>query len=247
MSELYHEFITQITNWQYSLNKTISSSIRTVDDGNIFFTYGLVLTIAFLYGVIHAAGPGHGKALVALYFTKEKQSYKEAFKVGYLISIIHAISAIAITFILYFIFKTMFQHNFNQYVNHTMTISATLIILIGVYFIVTSFINRNKSVNDEIKDKKSKYTIAFTIGVVPCPGVMSIVLFCVLLKKITLGILAAIVMSIGMGLTISIVGILSVLFSKKTDSFLKKKNYLLELLSGVLITVLGVFLLLGSL
>ena len=85
MSGLYHDFITQITNWQYTLNKAISSSIKSVDDGNMLFTYGLVLGIAFLYGVIHAAGPGHGKALVALYFSKGKQSYKEAFKVGYLI------------------------------------------------------------------------------------------------------------------------------------------------------------------
>ncbi len=247
MSEFYNNFISQITLWQYTLNKTISSSIRGAEDSNSFVVYATVLSIAFLYGLIHAAGPGHGKALVALYFTKGKNNYKDAFAIGYLISVIHAISAVVITFVLYFVFKTMFRQNFNQFSHYAMLASAFLIIVIGVYLVIKAIIEKRKKIQENKSqytyNDKSKYSIALSVGVVPCPGVMTIVLFCILLKKFLLGILAAITMSIGMGLTISIVGILSVVFAKKTEKFVHTKGYILEIISGILIVLLGFFLL----
>ena len=81
-----------------------------------------------------------------------------------------------------------------------------------------------------------------SIGIVPCPEVMAIVLFCVLLGHYLLGILSAIFMSIGMELTISLAGILSVAFNKKIGSFLDKKGYILEIIGGILIILLGIFL-----
>ena len=241
--EIYSAIIKYITLWQYELNRLISSNIREINDENYLSIYGLIIGIAFLYGLIHAAGPGHGKALVALYFTKGKGDYKEAFKLGYLISIIHAISALIVTFSIYFVIKTMFRSNFNDATNSAMTISAIMIIIVGLYLIYNALREKYKPCSEEkIDNSKSKYMVAFGVGVVPCPGVMTIVLFCVMLKKFTLGILAAIAMSIGMGLTISVVGILSVLFAKKTSHFVTTKGYILEMISGVLIVALGVFL-----
>ena len=247
MSEFYSNFIKQITLWQYELNRTIATNIREINDENYLGVYAVVIGIAFLYGLIHAAGPGHGKALVALYFSKGKGDYKEAFKLGYLISIIHAVSAILITFTLFFILKTMFRQNFNEFSNTAMMSSSIIIILVGIYLIYNAIREKYKPChNDKVAENKSKYAVAFGVGLVPCPGVMTIVLFCIMLKQFTLGILAAIAMSIGMGLTISIVGILSVLFANKTSNFVNKKAYILEAVSGLLIVLLGVFLFIAS-
>jgi len=49
-------------------------------------------------------------------------------------------------------------------------------------------------------------------------------------------------MSIGMGFTISIAGILSIALSKKGGNFLDSKGYILQMISGVLIVILGLFL-----
>ena len=246
MTEFYSSFVKQITLWQYELNRTIATNIRDINDENYLVIYAVVIGIAFLYGLIHAAGPGHGKALIALYFSKGKGDYKEAFKLGYLISIIHAISAILITFTLFFILKTMFRQNFNEFSNTAMMVSSIMIILVGIYLIYNAIREKYKPChNDKVTESKSKYAVAFGVGLVPCPGVMTIVLFCIMLNQFTLGILAAIAMSIGMGLTISIVGILSVLFTNKTSNFVNKKAYILEVASGLLIVLLGVFLFIG--
>ena len=247
MTEFFSAILKKITLLQYELNSTISSNIRAMDDANYISIYFLVIGIAFVYGLIHAAGPGHGKALIALYFSKGKNDYKEAFKLGYMISIIHAISAITITFTLYFIIKSMFRQNFNEFSGTAMIISSVMIILVGCYLIFNAIREKYKPCcsDENIKKDKSKYAVALSVGLIPCPGIMTIVLFCIMLKKFTLGIMAAIAMSIGMGLTISIVGIFSVLFANKTSNFVTKKAYMLEVISGLLIVTLGLFLFLS--
>jgi len=240
--ETYNALLNQIVMIQYQLNSFISSTIRSINDENILSTSILILSISFLYGLIHAAGPGHGKALVALYFTSNKSDYKKAFKMGYMISIAHAISALIFTFGIFYILKTMFRKNFNEMSMVAMEISASMIICVGLYLIFSAYKSKNLKEEKLGKQTKSEYIVALSAGIVPCPGVMTIVLFCIILKQYTLGILAAITMSIGMGLTISLAGILSILLNKKASDFLDNKGYILEILGGVLILILGILL-----
>ncbi|MEA1891534.1 MAG: hypothetical protein U9N33_02340 [Campylobacterota bacterium] len=244
--EFYNTFLQTLISWQYELNRYISSTIRSLNDDSSLSVSLLVLGIAFVYGLIHAAGPGHGKALVALYFTANKGDYKKAFKMGYMISIIHAISALMFTFGIFFILKTMFRKNFNEFSDIAMSISAVMIIGVGIYLIYEAYSGRKHKEKRLKKSSKSGVAVAFSAGVVPCPGVMTIVLFCIVLGQYTLGILSAIAMSIGMGLTISIAGIFSIAINKKTGGFLNEKSYILEILGGVLVLLLGVFLFIST-
>lgn len=239
--DLYDQFINQLIQYQFKINSIISSTIRNINDENTITSSLLILGIAFLYGLIHAAGPGHGKALVAFYFSTNKNKYSEAFSLGYLISIVHVTSALVLTFGIYFILESMFRQNFNYYSKIIIQISAVMIMLVGLYIIISSYKSR-KQKEDNIKINKSKYGLALSAGIVPCPGVMTIVLFCIILKKYLLGVLAAISMSIGIGFTISLVGVLSISLNKKANSFLESKSFILEIFGGILILVLGFIL-----
>lgn len=243
MTELYNNFLQAIITYQYELNKLISTSIRSINDESSITLSLSVIGIAFIYGLVHAAGPGHGKALVAFYFTSNKSDYKKAFKIGFLIAIIHSISALIVTFGIFFILKKMFRQYFNNFSEISMLISAILIILVGLYLIWHSFSHRKIKEKKIEQNNKSEFTVAFSAGVVPCPGVMTIVLFCIMLGHYTLGLLSAIAMSIGMGLTISFAGILSIALNKKGLHFLDTKGYILEIFGGILVVLLGTFLL----
>ncbi len=243
--DFYNEILKQLVLWQYQINSYISTTIRSIDNENSIYGSLLVIAIAFLYGVVHAAGPGHGKALVSFYFINDKQqSYKNAFKIGYMISAIHATSALIITFGIYFILQKMFRQNFNGVTTLAMTISSVLIIFVGFYLLYSAIKDRNdKEKTFENKSNKSQLAIAFSAGIIPCPGVMTIVLFCIMLKHFVLGIIAAIAMSIGMGLTISVAGILTVLFRKKATNMIESKGFYFEIFGASLIIILGLFLL----
>ena len=247
--EFYNELLKQLILWQYQINSYISTTIRSIDDENSIYGSLLVIAIAFLYGVVHAAGPGHGKALVSFYFINDKQqSYKNAFKIGYMISAIHATSALIITFGIYFIVQKMFRQNFNDVTTLAMTISSILIITVGFYLLYSAIKDRkDKEKAFTNKANKSQLAIAFSAGIIPCPGVMTIVLFCIMLKHFVLGIIAAIAMSIGMGLTISLAGILTVLFRKKATNMIESKGFYFEIFGASLIIILGLFLLVVNL
>lgn len=242
---MYSDFLQLIVQWQYNLNSYIATTIRSLNDENSLSVSLSVLFVAFAYGAIHAAGPGHGKALVAFYFTSNHSDYKKAFKMGYLIAIFHAISALIFTFGIFYILKKMFRQNFNEFSHIAMQISAVMIMLVGIYLIYEALKHRKEKEKKITKIEKSSLAVAFSAGVVPCPGVMTIVLFCIVLKQITLGILAAIAMSIGMGLTISLAGILSIVINKKTSNKLQNKMYIVEIIGALLVFSLGLFLFLA--
>lgn len=245
--EVYNNFLHVLVEYQYTFNKLISSTIKSINNENSMTLSLSLLGIAFIYGLVHAAGPGHGKSLVAFYFASNKNDYKKAFQVGFLISVIHAISALFLTFGIFFLLKTMFRKHFNDFSEITMMFSAVLIILIGFYLIWHAY--KHKKDKEENLSQKSKniYMLSLSVGIVPCPGVMTIVLFCIMLGHLTLGIFSAIAMSIGMGLTISIAGIFAIALNKKTSGVLGIKAYIFEIIGAILVLILGIFLLLTSL
>ncbi|NEM18882.1 nickel transporter, partial [Escherichia coli] len=59
-----------------------------------------LLTGAFLYGVLHAVGPGHGKFIVATYLSTNKESQLAARVVPFIGSLMQGVSAILFVFIL---------------------------------------------------------------------------------------------------------------------------------------------------
>ena len=134
MSGFYSSFIRTLTEWQYSLNSLVSHNLRALENDAFWGTLTL-LGIAFTYGVIHAAGPGHGKALVGFYFLRQGGSIKKAFKMGYLIAVVHAASALLLTFVVYYLIETLFTKTFHNVAHISMIISAALIILVGFYLI----------------------------------------------------------------------------------------------------------------
>ena len=175
---LYTESFDQIVNWQYHLNSSIASYIKAVNENGISAAL-VVLGISFVYGLVHAAGPGHGKALVSFYFLSRGGSYKKAIKLGYLISLVHALSALSVTFIVYFIVQGLFSKTFKELSNISMIISAVMIIAVGIYLFIKAIKAKKEKERTDFSKEKSEYAVAFSAGIVPCPGVMTIVLFCV--------------------------------------------------------------------
>jgi ABC-type nickel/cobalt efflux system permease component RcnA len=226
---------------QRYLNGEISSTFRELRADNSVETMFILFGIAFLYGVIHAIGPGHGKVLVSSYFISQKKDIKKAFKLGFMVSIVHAFMALIITLVLSFVIKTMVSVTFKNITHITTHISGGLIILVGFYLFYEMYHQHKQQINIS---NKSEWALALSAGIVPCPGVMTIVLFSIVISKVYVGIISAIFMSIGMGLTISFAAILASLVSrnKKLNSF-KYFGKIISIMGNLFIILLGCFLL----
>lgn len=229
MIEIYNGFLNFVVSSQQKINLTISDYFDRLDSGDSsVFIY--ILAVSFIYGLVHALGPGHGKMVIASYFLVKGAKIKEAFKAGFLTSLIHTISALTITFTLYIFFENTITKYFSQISMNMYKVSAVFIILIALFLLYETYKDRNEEEKIQRVGNKSLLAVTMSIGIVPCPGVMSIVLFSLILGYINLGILSAVFMSIGMGITISLAAIISTQIknskSKNLQLILNKISYI---------------------
>jgi len=236
LSDFFNLILKKFIEVQQQLNAAISSNFREIGDGNSLIPILTILGIAFIYGVVHALGPGHGKLLVSSYFLRNNRSYKEAFKMGYLISLIHTLSALSISFVLYYILEVVFSQTFQEVSFYMTKISALLIIGVAIYL----FFEQHQEHIGTNSTQRSDLSIALSAGVIPCPGVMTIILFSILIGNISVGIAAAVFMSVGMGLTISLSAIVATATRSQTPSKITK---VFPFIGNSMILLLGIYLL----
>src|SRR5262249_6015465 len=79
---------------QAEFYRMLSGLIRaTKADGSAAYT---LLGISFLYGIFHAAGPGHGKAVISSYLVANDETWRRGIVLSFASAILQALTAIAI-------------------------------------------------------------------------------------------------------------------------------------------------------
>src|SRR6202140_1969264 len=86
------------TGWilakQAEFYRMMSGTIRAAKaDGSAAWT---LLGISFLYGIFHAAGPGHGKAVISSYLVANNETWRRGIILSFASAILQALTAIAI-------------------------------------------------------------------------------------------------------------------------------------------------------
>lgn len=76
--------------------------------------------------------------------------------------------------------------------------------------------------------------MALAVGMVPCPGVVLVMLFCLSLDAVGLGLLLAACLTIGMTLTISAIGIVWLSGKNLALGLLKRRPALAEVIENVI-------------
>jgi nickel/cobalt exporter len=79
---------------QAEFYRMLSGLIRAAKaDGSAAYT---LLGISFLYGIFHAAGPGHGKAVISSYLVANNETWRRGIVLSFASAILQAFTAIAI-------------------------------------------------------------------------------------------------------------------------------------------------------
>lgn len=197
----------------------IQAMLKDIKENNSFLSYFWLLIFSFIYGVLHALGPGHGKSLVGAYFLSENKSTMKAFNISLLIGVVHTFSALILTLSVYFILNILFSNIFNDIEKITTKVSAVIIILIALYLLYKKIkqYQIHKKYNHHEHScscsgcgtKSTDIGVILGAGIVPCPGTITIFLFTISLGIYFVGFLSAVFMSLGMSLIIFITAYLS--------------------------------------
>src|SRR6185437_16165172 len=121
------------TGWilakQAEFYRTLSGLIRAAKaDGSAAYT---LLGISFLYGVFHAAGPGHGKAVISSYLVANDETWRRGIVLSFASAILQAVTAIALVGIAAALLGAT-AHVMGNAVRVIEIVSYGLIVLIGL-------------------------------------------------------------------------------------------------------------------
>ncbi len=186
--------------------------------------------MAFLYGICISLGPGHGKIFVFSYILTEKPKVMKAISTSYAIGFAHGTSGLIVGLIIALSLKSYATEaaNVDDATAIITRISFGLISAIGIFMLIKAILN--KPHKHELNDKPSKFRLipfVLSIGMVPCPGTIITVTFLASMGLLGIGIISSFFIMLGMGFTISLIGLIS-LFSKKLATKLyptEDKNY----------------------
>ena len=252
------------------LKEKLKTTLNDIKNNNTTSSYIWLLLFSFLYGVLHAIGPGHGKSLVSSYFINQEKSYLKAFSISSFIGIVHTFSAFTLTFVVYYSLGFIVNSTITNVEQIATKISATIIIIIALYLIYKKIQSKKESLRFNIKAKPSSILlrnvthennlncgcgackttstdlgVIVAAGIIPCPGTVTIFLFTMSLGIYYVGFLSALFMSSGMSLIIFITAIISVKVRKSTAPNTPILKFF-EYASLGFIFSLGLFLLLAS-
>lgn len=249
-------------NYLTKFSRQIKQNLLKIDKGDTFALFTL-LFVSFIYGIIHAMGPGHGKSLAFSYFMSNKSSYTKAFIISQFTAFIHILGALILVLISVFLISTFLNSFVDDSIRMITKLTAVFIMLLAIFILYKKIKNKNSSCptccahhghdhshehyhehhddNHAKKIKKQDLFFVLTAGIIPCPGTVILFLYAFVLKTYIAVILASIAISLGMGIVIFASSFLSLNLNKVSSKVEKVKN-IIEIISPIFIFVLGLLL-----
>ncbi|HIJ37883.1 MAG TPA: high frequency lysogenization protein HflD, partial [Rhodospirillaceae bacterium] len=104
----------QMVSLQSQLNAQLRGQLRQARDGGSLSPVLAIIGLSFLYGVVHALGPGHGKLVVGSYFLSRRARLVHGLMMSGTAALVQALSAIALVSLLALVFDFGSQEIFAQ-------------------------------------------------------------------------------------------------------------------------------------
>lgn len=251
-------FMARITAMQRELRQQMTTYARHIQETPFGRATWQLMILSLLYGIVHALGPGHGKAIVCSYFLSRKGTVKQAFVFGNLITCLHILSAVIIILALSWFVDRANIAIFHLVEGRLESISYLLIMIIGLVLLARTLYEWWTAIPDqEVQCSRATtrdmLSLSLATGLMPCPGAALILLFTLSLGVFWAGLLAMIPLALGMGLTASALGVLTVTstglalnVSSRTKRLFILTHRLLACIGALVITLLGASLLFGA-
>lgn len=257
---------------QAAFYQAIMAALRKIKSGGP--ETGALIWLGFAYGVIHAAGPGHGKAVIAGYIVANGKALREGIGLSVAAALLQAFIAIGIVTI----FSLALGFTARQITGIGLGIEIASFICIAV---LGGWLMQRKArhlslllagpagqASDDLSCQhghmpvpaefataggwRGKAGIVLAAGLRPCSGAVILLVFALSQALLSIGILAVLAMAAGTALTTSVLAALAV-YAKHTALHLasgRGRFWLIagvgfQLLIGAFIALLGLLLALG--
>ena len=125
----FAKFLSWVSAQQSRFYRLISDAVTATKESPL--AAFSVLAFAFIYGVLHAAGPGHGKAVISSYVLANGETARRGAIIAFLAAMLQAVSAIAIVGVMTLVLR-MTSASMTRTAGLLEIASYVLIVAIGV-------------------------------------------------------------------------------------------------------------------
>ena len=252
---------------QARINRAINGQLMEIKAGDKPWALWGGLLIGFLYGVFHALGPGHGKTVIVGYFLGRHAHPLRGIAMASWISLAHVIGAIVIVTVVHFILAESLASPVDE-VDGLRVFSYAAILLIGIGMLVSALRGGHAHAqahgdnHGHVHDAhcghnhglpgghKEQGLLGFAAGFIPCSGAILILVFALTNGIILSGIAMTLAIAVGMAITLSVMGVASILVRHQLVLRLPQSaiaSRAFSLAGPILVTLIGAVLLSGAL
>jgi len=203
-------------------------------------TIAAVLAIAFLYGLLHAAGPGHRKTVVFSLFVSRRAKPWEPLAAGFLAAFVHAAAGVAVVLGLGLLRGAVASLEDTSRTGAYLEAGTFLVLVVLALLLAArklAGILRRRGGDGETERKEGRlglYGVVMVTSVVPCPGAVMMLLFALYLGLTAAGVAGVLAMSTGMGIVISAAGYLAYFGRVGLFSRLKGRQRTIEIAADLM-------------
>jgi ABC-type nickel/cobalt efflux system permease component RcnA len=138
----FPRLVGPLISLQFYFNQHITTAVRAIrHDGSAFWT---LLGLSFLYGIVHAAGPGHGKAVVSSYILANRQTLRNGIVLAFIASLAQALGAIMLILV-----AAMILHMTSVSITNATfrfeILSNVLVVMLGIWLVWSKIIRPARS------------------------------------------------------------------------------------------------------
>lgn len=250
-----NDLVTALSQAQHFFNDTILSQLQNIRGAHSLAAYAGLIGVGFLYGILHAVGPGHGKVVVSGYMLANENSLKRGLVIVALSSLMQAGTAIALVESFFYILHLP-QAQAEHWADLLEIVSYAGIGCIGLYLMLQGIatLRPHKAHHDHehrhndacthhhapIPDAHKHHDLAaimgmiVSVGIRPCTGSLLLLYFACLFGLAGAGALATLAMALGTAITTGTLAILAVRSKRLAMHFVKKSERTLTLAHGCL-------------
>jgi nickel/cobalt transporter (NicO) family protein len=134
----FGSLLSWVAETQQRMQRELAASVRRLKSGNAIAAALALAGLSFIYGVVHAVGPGHGKAIISSYVVANEETVKRGVMISFLAAAMQAVTAIALVSVLLIALNAT-GLQLNAWSNQLESVSYALIALVGLYLLVTQF------------------------------------------------------------------------------------------------------------
>ena len=261
---LIARYLLTIQSIQRGLHANLSDALRAIQVDGLRASI-ILTTFSFVYGVLHAAGPGHGKLVISTYLLSHECQLRRGVALSLAAALAQGLTATVIVSCAFWLMNLSMGQT-RGIVNHAEVFSFGMVALVGFYITCMQVQSLRRKINisgkaiDNCADGSKKCDhhhgpsanelekelslrsfigIILSIGIRPCSGAVIVLLLAFSLGHVVAGLFAVLAMSFGTAVAIALLATFSVYFRRTAQLIVQSKQNTRHPV-GLIPTILGI-------